>query len=178
MSEEENIFDLTKLTSHKNEEEVKKEVAIVTTGMQEQMLHGYIEVPKDQWNTIPHMARIRYLRLDGNFRKGGIIRDITISSYGKTKGKMCFQLASSMHYKSTGWNVCFDSLDKVWKQNDCTVSPAPPAVVRGDSTEIKSLTEEVNHLKLMVEQLKVEVANEQNEKKRIINLIKKLHNIR
>jgi hypothetical protein len=188
----ENIFDLTKLVPHQNEEELKKEVTITSISDRDKLLQNYIEIPREQWESISQMTHMRYLRSDGNFRKGGFVKNIIIGSYGARKGKQCFQLASNASYKSTNWQVCFDDLDKVWKrvndknaQNN-TSGTSGTSVASGASSEKLSAIQStftshdatIEYLKRMVEQLKIDVVNEQTEKQRIINLIKKLHHIR
>ncbi len=178
----ENIFDLTKLVEIQHEEQVKKDALLVSPEDQARMLTGYDEVPRSEWDTIPKDFHVRYLRKDGNFRRGGYVRNTWISASGKRKGSTCIQLAGSSNFKATSWVVCFDDIDKLWKKNANAqpqqVANAVPAQAMADVSGIKTNTESIEYLTKSIDQIKINMTRLQNEQTRIVNLIKKLHHIK
>ena len=111
-----NIFDLTVLSGIQNEQELKKNINIVSLEDQAKLLTDYNAVNIADWTSIPKGDHIRYLRKDGSFRRGGFVLNVWVGTYGTSKDKTCIQLSSSPYYKSTKWNVCIDDIDKIWKK--------------------------------------------------------------
>lgn len=172
---EENIFDLTKLVAIQNEEQIKKETPAISSDKQAQLLIDYEELPKTEWESIPKTIHIRYLRKDGKFRSGGYVRNIWIDAYGKHKGRKCIQLASAIAYKAPKWSICIDDIDKIWKKSgfDNIAQPSPSVDISG----IKTNTESITYLTNSLEQLKINMTRLQNEQRRTLDLIKKIHKI-
>lgn len=172
-----NIFDLTALVGIQNEQEVKKKDNTITPEAREKMLQNYSELNNTEWESIPILKHIRYLRKDGAFRMGGIVKNLFIGLYGTSKGKKCIQLASSPDYKSTKWTICLNDIEKIWQKNNDTGSSdtnLSPEI----KNKIQSNNESIEYLLRTVEQNKIDIAKIVNEQTRIINLIKKLHNIK
>lgn len=176
-SNDSNIFDLTALVGIQNEQELKKKTSSVTPEEKERMLSDYSELNKSEWETIPILSHIRYLRKDGAFRTGGFVKNSWIGLYGPSKGKKCLQLAAGQDYKSTKWTICLNDIEKIWQKNNNTL-----ASDKNLSPEIKnniqSNKESIEYLLRTVEQNKIDISKIMNEQTRIINLIKKLHNIK
>jgi hypothetical protein len=180
-SKPENIFDLTKLIPIEKEEEIKKSYSVITEADREKLLAGYSEVDKNEWDTIAMNSHIRYLRKDGAFRRGGYVKGHWIGTYGPKKGKNCIQMINNLSgYKPTTWNVCVDDITTIWLRED-----APKNIgdnidnINGLSTSTASeQSESIEFLTRQIEQLKIDMTRMNNEQKRIINLIKKLHGIK
>jgi hypothetical protein len=175
----ENIFDLTKLVGIQHEEQIKKESNVITPDEQNKMTMGYTEVSQSEWESIPKGAHIRYLRKDGNFRTGGYVRNVWINAYGVNKGRKCVQLASALGYKAKTWTVCFDDVDKIWKQTESENQFGQPMqqMANVDVSGIKTNAESIEYLTKSMDQMKITMTKLHNEQTRIVNLIKKLHNI-
>ena len=172
-----NIFDLTALVGIQNEQEVKKKDNTITPEAREKMLQNYSELNNAEWESIPLLKHIRYLRKDGAFRMGGIVKNSFIGLYGTSKGKKCIQLASSPDYKSAKWTICLNDIEKIWQKNNDTGSSdtnLSPEI----KNKIQSNNESIEYLLRTVEQNKIDISKIVNEQTRIINLIKKLHNIK
>jgi hypothetical protein len=176
--EVENPYDLTKLANIEEDCEIKKSASILSTADQNKLLEGCIEVPKDQWDNLKYNNFIKYLRKDGSFRKGGYFKNSWIGNYGKTKDKKCIQLASSKNFKSTMWIICHDVVDKIWKNNDDEISRTQNRMSPEMSAMINENNESIVYLSKSMDNIKTEMARLNNEQKRIINLIKKLHGIK
>ena len=172
-----NMFDLSAFVGPKNEHEVKQNTSM-TPEEQEKMLRNYIEVDKSAWAAIPVDSHIRYLRKDGAFRRGGFVKNSWVGTYGASAGKKCLQLSAAQSYKSTKWTVCLDDIEKLWKQNTSGQVGEKNIISPEISAMVQSNKENVEYLMRTVEQLKIDVAKINNEQTRIINLIKKLHNIK
>lgn len=164
-----NIFDLTKLTPYEVSHEIKHSPLKEKTEIMK-LIQGYKEVMPNEWDNLAVNDSIRYLRKDGTFRRGGLIRSRSTMAIGKHAGKSCFTLSAPIGYKNTTWVVCYDDIDKIWVK------------IATENTEvnniIKSQQETITYLSKTVDQLKIDMAKLNNEQKRTINLIKKLHNIK
>jgi hypothetical protein len=176
-SKNENIFDLTKLVPIEKEEEIKKSYAIITESDREKLLDGYSEVDESEWGGIGMNAHIRYLRKDGAFRRGGYVKGHWIGTYGPKKGKNCIQMINNLSgYKPAHWNVCVDDITTIWIRED---APKNINNINNiDSSSINEQSEAIEFLTKQMEQLKIDMTRMNNEQKRIINLIKKLHGIK
>jgi hypothetical protein len=178
-SDDTNIFDLTALAGMQNEQEIKKTINTVTMDEQTKMLQNYHDVKNADWETIPQSSHIRYLRKDGSFRRGGFVKNSWIGLYGNSKGKKCLQLSSSPGYKSTMWTICLDDIEKIWQKNPTVATAGEKNIISPEmNTTIQSNKESVEYLVRSVDQLKIDMSKITNEQTRIVNLIKKLHNIK
>jgi hypothetical protein len=174
-SKNNNIFDLTKLIPIEKEEEIKKNYAVITEADREKLLTGYIEVEESDWGSIAMNSHVRYLRKDGAFRRGGYVKGHWIGTYGPKQGKNCIQMINNLSgYKPTTWNICIADIASIWIRED-----APKNLYNIDSsTTTNEQSESVEFLTNQVGQLKIDMTRMNNEQKRIINLIKKLHGIK
>lgn len=181
----ENIFDLSKLAPIELDHEIQKTSTIITTDEQTKLLEGFEELPKTEWGNLKVNNFIRYLRKDGSFRRGGYFKDAWTGTFGKHNGKDCIQLSSSRSYKGTTWSICYDDIDKIWK--NINKQPAKSSNIPSgtssstDTTTIETINknqESIEYMNKSIEQLKIDMLKINNEQKRIINLIKKLHGIR
>jgi len=163
--EKSNIFDLTTLVGTHADQEIKHN--IISADEQKKLLMNYTEVPRDKWTTMPLNSHIRYSRKDGNFRKGGFIKNIWASVGDE---KTCIQLASNLGYKATQWNIYLDDINIIWKKIDH--SEEKPIII---DTKQK---DDMEYLLRSVDQLKIDVTKLANEQSRIINVLKKIVNNR
>jgi hypothetical protein len=167
----ENIYDLSNLNIINNDIEIKKENT--KTLDEKKLLKGYIEVPQNEWDTIVQGLHIRYLRKDGAFRRGGFVKNSWIGASGKYKDKKVLQLGNSMSYKATKWTIVLDDINKIWKNNN-NIYTMP-----NDNKDTINLNKEsITYLNNKVDQLIIDIAKINNEQQRLVNLIKKLHNIK
>lgn len=182
INDNENIFDLTKLVSMENEEQVEIEKNLINKNEQEKLLQNYIEVDKNNWDKIPKNTHIRYLRNDGLFRRGGFIKNIWINSYGTKQGTKCIQLASNMTYKAQKWTVSINDINKIWKKNDIELiqnnenTDIITSRINILSETIEKNKENIDYLLKITDQLKLTLKQTQNDQQRIMNLIKQIHN--
>ena len=179
--ESDNIFDLTKLVSLENEEQVEIEKNIINEEEREKLLKNYTEVERGNWEQIQKNTHIRYLRNDGLFRRGGFIKNIWINSYGANQGNKCIQLASTMTYKAQKWTVSINDINKIWKKNDNELLQTTDNTnlltkkINLLSENVEKNKDNVDYLLKVTEQLKVSLKQTQNDQQRIMNLVKQIH---
>jgi hypothetical protein len=183
--EPENIFDLTKLAPFELDVELKKASTIINIDEQTKLLNGFVEISREKWDNLKFNDHIRYLRVDGTFRKGGFFKNSWIGTYGKNKGKNCVQLGSNKSIKSTSWSLCFDDINKIWKNENITGAATSNVnnnseknIDSGLKNTVDTLQETVQYMSKSIEQLKIDMLKINNEQKRIINLIMKFHGIK
>jgi len=175
--ENDNIFDLTKTAPVELQHEVVHQSTKISAVDQNALLKSYKELPKDKWAELKYSDHIRYLRNDGTFRKGGYFKSSFISTYGKNKDEKCVQLSASIQFNAPTWTICFKDINKIWINAVSLVSSTGTSS-NDNSEERKKNTESIEYLTKSVSQLKVDMLKINNEQKRIINLIKKLHGIK
>ena len=179
-----NMFDLTKNDNEKSVIETPQPITSVLS--QEESLIGYTEVQQSDWEKIPIGSHIRYLRNDGAFRKGGVIKNFYINSSGYHQGKKVIQMSSSTSYKAQQWSVTINDIKKIWKKNitenmnmNMNMNNSINQQTNGDLSLLikdnEKHNENIDHLLKMVDGLKISIAELQNDKKRMMNLIKKIH---
>jgi uncharacterized protein YydD (DUF2326 family) len=180
---DDNIFDLTKLADIERDHEIQKASSTINIEDQNKLLQGFVELLRDDWDKLSFNDYIRYLRNDGSFRRGGYFRNSWIGSYGKNKGKKCIQISATKSFKSSTWSICLGDIDKIWKcgENISGGGGGTPNEKKIDSIlqkKINTQEETIQYLSKSVEQLKIDLLKMNNEQKRVINLIKKLHGIK
>jgi len=156
MSKKTNMFDLSQFDI-KDEPQPKSSKKELSPEEIQELLKDYVLVPQEKWRNIPIMSHLRYERTDGGFRKGGFL----YRSWDKD-GVWMFQFVANPRGapgKGASWVVKGNTILRIWEKN----KSAP-------TKNLKSLISEI-------EQIKVRQVQLANEQKRIITLIKKLHNI-
>lgn len=169
----ENIFDLSKLAPIERDHEIKKTASHIDIKTQAKLLVGFKELQKEDWDKLLINDHIRYLRKDGLFRKGGFFKNSWVGTHGKQKGKNCIQLSSNKSFKGTTWTICNSEIEKIWKLDHTTETNN----TSNFQSIINKQQETIDYLHKNVDQLKINMFKINNEQKRIINLIKKLHKI-
>jgi hypothetical protein len=174
----ENPYDLTRLVPIEKEEEIKKSYSIITESDRDKLLAGYSEVDEIDWGNIDMNAHIRYLRKDGAFRRGGYVKGHWIGTYGPKKGRNCIQMINNLSgYNPKTWNVCVDDITTIWIREDSQKNIGNIGNT-SSSSKANDQSESIEFLTNQMEQLKIDMTRINNEQKRIINLIKKLHGIK
>ncbi len=164
-----NIYDLSKLVNPSQDVEVK------TTGPTDNWdssLHGYELVLENEWEHIPYGTHIRYLRKDGAFRKGGYIKAIWRQKDSKGIDTIKMDLVNGFGTNNTSWSIYLNNIDKIWKKIDQSME------VSHNDSKLFEIKEEVEFLRAENQYIKKELQNLGNEQRKILMLIKKLHNLK
>ena len=190
-SKPDNIFDLSKLATADDGHETYGGASKKNTGQassakkgailpaeQEQLLQNYTEVLKEDWEKIPPGIHIRYLRNDGTFRRGGVVKNIVSVLNGRDKDGTMIQLSYSAAYNSKSWNITLSHIDRIWQANAAATSTSAASSTGNVSQDMTGSTEKIEYLTKSIDQIKIDISKINNEQQRIVNLIKKLHNIR
>ncbi len=159
----ENIFDLSKIAapSHDYEAEAPKEID------REMLLEGYEFVPQNDWKYIPYGSLVRYLRKDGNFRKGGVVQGVWPTT--DKEGNNIIKIDISSAFGDKRWSVNSNTVEKVWvKRSQQQTAP----------TDISELKEDVESLKESIKQITIQIQKINNEQLLLLGLIKRLHKIK
>lgn len=156
-----NPFDLTKMVAGKDiVEKRKRKVGIITSTEKARLLEGYSKVAPDKWLKLPVGSHIRYLRKDGEMRKGGYIRLITDGTI------FLSNMPDIGVSNGTGWAVRPATVSEIWVLG----KPAYSASNMVDTDErLASIEDDLN-------QIKTDIQNIINQQKRIVEWIAKLKN--
>jgi len=158
----ENIFDLAALEQEDKNYEIKTKSYIATERDKEKALKNFILVDRIEWNDIPIGSNIRYERKTGEFVRGGILSDILIRS----NEKKYFSIQAG---RGKGWEVAFDSIEKVWKSKFSKVNN------NIDNKTINDMKNDIEYIKSVLEEQKKEAIRLSNTQLRIIDIIKKMN---
>ena len=179
-----NIFDLTKSIPKNREREIEtiKTNTAVTQSEQKELLNGYIEVSQHNWSGIPIQSHIRYMRNDGVFMKGGHIRSHYISNKGPNTGKPYFYMIASLNYRGKGWYLYHHTIPTVWVRKEKKFIEGSNLEKMNESfSKVKeSLKNNRENHEFVIKRLNTlhsEIKRVDNDQKRILALIKKLHKI-
>ena len=177
----ENIFDLTKLAPVEAQQQIHKASKYISHEEQSKLLSNYAELDKDKWGSLKYGDHIRYLRCDGTFRRGGFYKSTGVGK-GARSGKPHIQLSPSYNTSVNIWTVYLCDIEKIWiKAVDKNIL-SNTGIGAGEYANIKGTVsdqcEKIEYLTAGINQMKIDMLKLNNENKRIINLIKKLHGIR
>ncbi len=158
-----NIFDLSKIAapSYDVENKYNREIN------QESLLEGYEPVDRKDWRYIINGSHIRYLRKDGSFRKGGIVNEVWISK--DSSGNDVIRINISANYGDKKWSINDAGIEKRW------VKKNSQHIMVNNYSELR---EDVENCKESIKQLSIQIQKINSEQMRIVNLIKKLHNLK
>jgi hypothetical protein len=157
-----NIFDLSQMVTKNNDVEVKTNV--ITTQERNDMLIGYREILKQNWENIPVGSHIRYQNKDGSFRKGGYVKAVWKEGTNKIK----IDLVSGYNYNAFAWSINLTKIDKIWQKDIQQQAP------RVNSDELNDLREEIQQMKKEINLLKIEIKKTYNELQRTIISVKNI----
>jgi hypothetical protein len=154
-----NPFDLTKLISNdKLIEKQKYKADVYTLEEQKQMLKNYTKIPREKWLEIPIGSNIRYIRKDGEMRKGGYIQ--YIDPNGQFMSISAINVSNGKH-----WKLPLNGVQEIWKYTGETLNKDILPNKPDDTQEI------ILSLKEEIRQLKIEIQRVMNQQKRIIKSI-------
>ncbi len=166
----ENIFDLSKiLASTNNDIEVTNDSNKKTNDL----LVGYKLLDPSEWDKIPYKSHIRYMRTDGELKKGGYVMATVHTTDLEGKPTIKIDLVSGFLPKAIKWSIYKGNINKIWVKIESAeqTSQTTPQI---DLTPIKA---DIVFCKQSIEQINKKLQQMENENKRILMLIKKLHNI-
>lgn len=161
-----NLFDLKKSAAPR-----KKSSGTKPKTDESKLLENYVEVPKSDVFSLPIKSHVRYRKNDGELIRGGYVTKVfTCKKDGPNHGDVYIELRPGLKsYK--GWVVNVDKNVKTLYRKDKVDQ------VHHTHTESSGSPSDINFLKNQVNQLTVEVTRIATEQKRIVALIRKLHNI-
>lgn len=163
---EENIFDLTAIIGANNDKQIRKNIKNITEDDKEDMLIGYQKVPKSEWKDLKYYTHIRYEKNDGSFMKGGFIKNVWKNN---DENKIKIELTTNFNsYNAFVWSINLNNIKNIWKRNDNPMT--------NNNSNLTPLTERVEKLEMICSNIVKEIQNNNNEQKRILNLIAKLNN--
>jgi hypothetical protein len=183
MASNSNPFDLTQFVSGgKLTEKSKYKPEIYTATEWRDMLQGYEKVSPGEWAQISVGTHIRYVRKDGEMRKGGFIK------YADPNGKFLSISSADTNVNSNAphWKLPLDGVAEIWKIMDgahvrststtsthtATHSSAGPPATHSSANGPTSIQESINRINNEIEQLKGEIQRVLNQQKRIIKSIR------
>lgn len=175
-SSKENIFDLSQLVPKSNDVEVQIKQKQKQIEDPEELLKGYVLVPREQWVNLQPNTQIRYMRKDGEMRKGGYLTYVNRTTDVDDKGNdiLKFSMLAGNYAAAKRWVVSSASIEKIWRQSNMELMEQHGL---NNSEEIKELKESIDYCKRSIDILAQELQRINNENTRIIKLIKKLHKI-
>jgi hypothetical protein len=157
-----NPYDLTRLLAGGQLIEKKKYSPEIFTKLeQKQMLATYKQVAKKYWTKLPLGTHIRYIRKDGEMRKGGYIR------YNDPHGQFISLSLTQLDQPQTKfWKLPLNGVAELWCEplNKSTQ-------VHTNTVNDSDTAEQINTLKEDIRQLKLEIQRVMNQQKRIIKSV-------
>jgi hypothetical protein len=170
-----NPFDLTKLITNGGLiEKHKYKPEVFTTEEQKEMLKGFELVPRNKWAALEVGTHIRYLRKDGEMRKGGYIR------YVDPNGEFLSVSLTELNQQSKSWKLPLSGVAQIWRESNSTDLPAtshgktiaPNSSSANLRTQVNSdVMEAIAAIKEDIRQLKIEIQRVMNQQKRIIKSV-------
>jgi hypothetical protein len=141
-------------------------------------LKGSILIPKDQWKDLHDNSNISYIKNDGGFIKSGFIKLI----YNKDDedyiryGTKLDRYANDSYYKE--FTVKFSSIKKLYKKIDNSAIIEYKLINEKIKSTLSGFTEELKLLDEKFNELNVKMVKLEENNVKIVNLIKKLHNLK
>lgn len=161
-----NPFDLTKLVAADSlVENSKQKMETYTPDEQKDMLKDYVCVPRNKWLQLEIGTRIRYIRNNGEIRKGGFIQYID----KKNEYLMVSTFMSGINVKY--WKLPISGVSEIWRaKNSKPPSGDHPILtpMRDKQTLLVDKDKEILTLKEDIRQLKIEIQRVMDQQKRII----------
>ena len=141
------------------------------------MLDGYTEVSRDKWKNLQIGSKIRYMRVNGKFRGGGILINIWVGGAGKYEGKYFMEI-KPQDYRKKPWKIKFEDVKTIWQMGAAGQTITFQKNNTETDSKVANLEDKVKYLQSAFDQVKIDLAKMSNETARIVNLIKRLHNIK
>lgn len=162
-----NPFDLTKLIPTGGlVEKQGYRPEIFTTDEQKNMLKDFKLVPKEKWLQLQIGTQIRYIRKDGEMRKGGYIQ------YIDPKGEfMSISLTEIDQRQSKHWRLPLNGVAEIWCADANASAAASFQKMSSAPTSNPDINETIASIKEDIRQLKIEIQRVMNQQKRIIKSV-------
>lgn len=160
-----NPFDLTKLVVAGGLVETKKyKPDTYTPEEKKEMLNGYICVPKERWLKLEVGTHIRYVRINGEMRKGGYVQ------YIDPKGDYIMVSAINIGNQSKCWKLPLIGVSEIWRSSGSGVAANLP-MARITPTIVVDKDKHIAALEEDIRQLKIEIQRVMGQQKRIIQSV-------
>lgn len=134
-------------------------------------LKGSIKIPKSKWNSLPENSEISYIRKDGKFVKKSFIK-IVYEKNGE-KYMLCSnklnKYANDKYYSE--YRVKLSTLSELYKR------VSQDSIIEYKLIKLK-LEKELDSMRLRLENFENRLKSEEESSKKIVKLIKHLHNIK
>jgi len=117
-----NIFDLSQIASKSTN--VKKDTAKESTPSEQEALESlkdYILVPKEEWGKLPKQTFIKYMRTNGEMKKGGFILDIFKLRDKDNIEYIKIEILPGYYPNARKFIVSSKSIEKLWKKGNSTI---------------------------------------------------------
>ncbi len=88
-------------------------------------LEGYFDVPRDQWQSISVGSHIRYIRMSGEFRTGGFIREKTTNDDGHDIFVLENDKVNRKGSKYRTFPIVLDEISHIYKKGKSDTARAP-----------------------------------------------------
>lgn len=108
---------------------------------QKTLLEGFITVPPDLWNKIPSGSIIRYHKIDGEFSRGGYVKE-----HFEKDGESIIKVGSSYNMNAPNYYT-FNVNTKNVKQMYKRIAPSAYVEIELISRSIRTIENEIKQLK-------------------------------
>jgi len=137
----------------------------------ESYLKGSIQIPRNSWGKLPENSEISYYRTDGKF-----VRKCFVKAFYEKNGQQ-YMLCSNKLYRTPGDKYYSEFRLKLQNIKDIYKRVSGDSVIEYKLIKIK-LDKEISTLKDLVSSLNARLEKEEESSRKIIKLIKHLHNIK
>ena len=137
----------------------------------ESYLKGSIQIPKNSWSKIPENSEISYYRTDGKF-----VKKCFVKVFYEKNGEQ-YILCSNKLYRTPGDKYYSEFRLKLQSVKEIYKRVSGDSVIEYKLIKIK-LDKEISSLKELVSSLTARLEKEEESSRKIIKLIKHLHNIK
>jgi hypothetical protein len=174
--------DLSKLIPKSKDVEITKQASSNISINQAELLLGYEVVEPENWDKIPYRSHIRYLRTNGEFKKGGYVMAITHTDDLDGKDTIKIDLKSGFIPSAITWSIYKGNISKIWKKIDDNTGNSSTNTNNSVNVtlllnKVNDLEETINNIRISINQLGIDYQNMNQTQIRTIQKIKKLHNL-
>ncbi len=134
-------------------------------------LAGSIRIPKNKWSSLPENSEISYYRKDGKFVKKSFIKifyEKNGEQYMLCSNKLA-KFAGDKYYSE--YRLKLSTLSEIYKR------VSQDSIIEYKLIKVR-LEKELQSMKSKIESLENRIKSEEESSKKIIKLIKHLHNIK
>lgn len=133
--------------------------------------NGFILIPKNRWKQIPDNSQISYDRKDGKHVKSAYLK-VSYSKDGEDYflcGNKLNKYANDKYYSE--YRLKLSNVDNIWKKI------SQDSIIEYKLIRAK-LEAELSEMRSIIERLEERLKKEEDSSKKIVKLIKHLHNIK